>query len=590
MAKKTEVKVKNAGEEVRTKVYMTKYRRSRIRAIAKEQGQEALFQRQIPVEDIEEEFSTLPREKRILTPPYSFSRLYEVYENSDALQSCIDAMRMNVDGFGYKLQFLGDDFTEKDSPQAKAEFEKAKNFFDFANDEQSWTTLRRLMREDHEVLGNGGFEVIRNNRQEIAVLYHLPFQTVRLTARDKKPVPIDIYIPRDGRVQKIKVKKHFRKFCQVDATTRKLRWFKEFGDPRIMDATTGDFVAKRPRIAATEVMHFKNAFGGAAYGMPRWIGAMLQVMGRYRANYVNYDLFDSQGIPPMAVMISGGKLTDESLEDLEILLRSTRGTEKWNRILILEAEADVLGLEAKEGKANIELKNLADYRKDDQQFARYLESTMKDVRHRFRLPPLYTGATEVYTYATAKAAQTTAEEQVFNPERFLFDEEVNKIILQKELGITQWRYVSKGPQSIGGPELAKGVSTFVQAGAISVNYAIEIANEAFGLEMSKFDAPWADYPVRIVVELLKLGMLSGVEEITAALPEPGGREVKPSGEQLLLPGPAQKYFRKRDGGVTFSPGEAKLYSMLRSIEDMVESLEVDKYGEGTYSEESAKAA
>ena len=97
---------------------------------------------------------------RLLEPPFSFTQLYKIYEESDVLQECIDAMITNVDGFGYKLVYLRDDLEKIDSPESKVMRRKLENFFDHANDEQSWLTIRKLMRMDYEVLGNGGFEVI----------------------------------------------------------------------------------------------------------------------------------------------------------------------------------------------------------------------------------------------------------------------------------------------------------------------------------------------------------------------------------------------------------------------------------------------
>ena len=342
----------------------------------------------------EDPFKNLYAQEKLLVPPYDFDRLYTIYEESDILQSCVEAMQLNVDGFGYELVFLGDDVKERETPEAIRQRIRLENFFDHANDEQSLMTLRKAAREDLEVLGNSALEIVRNRGGDILMAFQLPFKKLRLAALEGRAITVERSILRDGKEVKVKIRRYFRRFAQVSTTGRKVRWFKSFGDPRSMDATDGKFKpAKKCKILASEILHFKHAFGELPYGLPRWIGAVLDVMGRRDAQYVNYDLFNSQGIPPMAVLVSGGVLTDESIAELEAMIKSMRGVDKWNRVMLLESNVETVGLEEK-GNAKIEIKNLAEYRKEDQMFDRYLAQTEKTSRHRYRLPPLYVGSSE----------------------------------------------------------------------------------------------------------------------------------------------------------------------------------------------------
>ncbi len=558
-----------------------RYRRQKLREaaliVAAKAEEEGLFKRQIPEEDM---FQELYGELNLLTPPYPFENLYIIYEESDVLQECVDTMRKNIDGFGYDLQFTGDDIKDKDSTQATAERQRAMDFFDHANEKQSWTTIRKLMREDYEVLGNGSFEIIRSRDGGIALAYYLPFKNIRLCALMGDPVPITVLIPRNGKIMRMRVKKYFRKYAQMDLTGKKLRWFKEFGDPRTLDALTGDYVTSKPKMAASELWHFKQPFGGKAYGLPRWVGATPQVLGRRSACYINNDLFENQGIPPMAIMVSGGVLTDESLDELEEIVLGARGVEKFNRPLILESNVEGLGLEEK-GAAKIELKNLTEYRNSDQMFGKYTVQTGEDVRHCFRLPPIYVGATSTYTLATSKASKTVAEEQVFIPERESFDEIMNLQIMQGELDIKLWKFISRGPRIVGAEEISSGVEAFARVGAFSVNHAIEMANSAFGLQMSKFTDKWADYPIPVVLEMLKSGKLAGLEDIEKEIEEVneplkqlgmGGKPpVQDEGKEkkkkpLALPAPTEK-------SEVFSATEENLYKMLLGLQAAIEHAE-----------------
>lgn len=509
-----------------------KYLRQRCRnakiTIQKKDGTSpnTLYKRQIQ-DIVDDPFTTeIYKTMELLSPPYSFSRLYTIYEESDILQECVDTMRQNVDGFGYQLHFLGDDKEQRMSSVAQAQYTKASNFFDYANESQSWIKIRKLMRPDFEVLGNSALEAIRNHKRELQLVYEIPFRTIRLAKSDQFPTRVTAKILRDGKIIEIALLKYFRRFVQIKSTGTKARWFKSFGDPRILDAETGEYITdvdgnilkgkKKPKIEASEIIHFKNDFGGTAYGIPRWIGTVLDVLGRRKAQYVNYDLFENQGIPPIAITVSGGALTDESVEELRAMIEGMRGVEHWNKLMLLESDLQSTGLEEK-GAAKIEIKNLTEYRKDDQMFERYMKTTEKVIRHSYRLPPLYTGSSESFTHATSKSARLVAEEQVFIPERKDFDEFVNMSIMKNELNTPLWEYITKGPKIVGAEDMSKGVETFSKAGAFTVNHAVEMANEAFGLQMSKFSEKWADYPVPIVLKLVERGQLGELESITGDL-------------------------------------------------------------------------
>ena len=526
----------------------------------------------------EDPFTGFYSAENLLEPPYNFNQLYLAYEESDVLQGCVEAMQQNIDGFGYTLNFLGDDIKGKETKEAKAQYNKVTNLFDQVNENgESLTTIRKRMREDYEVLGNGVLEVVRNRKGEIQMMYYLPMKQIRMTLLDQSATTVPYKLMRDGKEINVKVAKRFHKFCQISSGGKKLRWFKEFGDPRGMDSTTGKFIesVKGTSRDASEILHFKYNFGGMTYGLPRWIGAILEVLGRRSAGYINWDLFESQGIPPMAVTVSNGQLTDDSMKELKQIIRDLRGAGKWNRVLILESEAASLGLEEK-GGAKVELKNLTDFRKEDMMFDKYSGSTEKNVRHRFRLPPLYVGSTETFTLATSKAAKSVGEEQVFIPERGEFDEVIQNRIVKPELGVDLWSFVSKGPRIVGSEEVAKGVETFAKSGAFTVNHAIDMANESFGMSMSKYDNVWANYPLPLVIKLLESGVtVKGLEEIAekpAVPPEPEPikgefLESKP----VAMKGATVPYFpQKILRNNLFSDEEKKLYKKLLLIQSAVE--------------------
>ena len=446
----------------------------------------------------------------IIRPPVRFETLYTWYEESDILQTCITALVKNIDGFGYELHFLGDDVSERNTPEALRQEVFLRNFFDNVNEEESMETLRSLVSTDKWVLGNAAIEVIRRPRtNQIAMLYHMPTLDTRMCKLDDEPVTIRCSIQREGKTQTFNLKKRFRRFVQISpGTEQKLRWFKSFGDKRHLDAITGEY-KKSPtqcKEVATELLWIKENMGGRTYGIPRWIGCITDVMGRALAQYVNYDLFDNQGIAPMLILVENGSLTDESKEELQALVDSMRGADNFNRIGLIEAVPAIAGLDDNPN-VKVTLKNMTEYRKEDQMFQNYLQYSAENIRQTFRLPAMYVGGVNAYSYSTAITAQHIGEQQVFIPERLAFDELINRRIVWDEFECRLWKYVSRGPKTVGAEDVRQAIQQFGQQGAITVNNAIEMFNSLLTTNFSKYDADWANYPYPMVAELLRTGRL-----------------------------------------------------------------------------------
>lgn len=456
----------------------------------------------------------------IIQPDMLPSSLYSSYMSSDVLQACVKAMQKNVDGFGYELLFRGDDLTERDSPEATRQETILRNFFDHANEEESFQSVRSLAREDFEVVGYSAIEMVRRPRtNQIALAYYNPVTDTRMCYLDDDPVNVKTTIFREGKPTTFNIKKKFRRFVQVSQGDDKLKWFKTFGDTRPMDAKTGEYlktkgVGKNIELA-TELLWIKNNFGGKAYGVPRWIGALTEVAGRSTAQYVNYDLFDNQGIPPMLIVVENGSLTDESRLELQDLIESMRSADNFNRVGLLEAVPEITGLD-NDANVKIRLENMISNRNQDLMFKGYLDSSYDVIRQSFRLPALYLGGVGVYSYSTALTAQMVAEQQIFIPERRAFDEIINRKIVWDEFECYLWEYKSKGPQTVGTNDIINAVKSFGQMGATSINNGIDMLNNLMGTQISKINSEWANYPYSIVEKLIDQGRLS-IPELEAGL-------------------------------------------------------------------------
>lgn len=445
---------------------------------------------------------------RLVKPPYDPLKLCRLVEGSSILPQCVDAMVKNVAGFGYELQYIGLPDREKDK-EILEEKANISAFFDRVNEKQSFRTVREEMRKDIEETGNGYLEVIRFEDNSIALIYYMDTKYVRLQALQTEAQEVMVPLVRGGEKKEVPIRRRFRKYVMITSKKKnKFKWFKEFGDTRAMDSTTGEYT-NTPKAEASEIIHLK--VGNDTYGVPRWSGQTLNVMGMNSADYVNWDLFENQVVPPLALLVSGGTLTSESIKDIKAILLQKKGMENFNKVLILEAQSE--GEITDKSAIKIEMKEMSAARKEDAMFTQYVEKGEHRVRGAFRLPPMYVGRADAYSKSTADSSRMIAEEQVFVPERVAFDEIVN-VLLMPELGAVNWKYVSIGPRLITGVEMIQGFKEFSKGGIFTVNEGIRLANRVLGMDITVFDAAWANYPIPIVIELAKMGVLRDIDEIS----------------------------------------------------------------------------
>lgn len=462
--------------------------------------------------------SSMMDSMKLVKPPYDPQKLSKICESSGILPQCIEAMQQNVDGFGYELQYTGVAGREKDK-EVLAEKDNLKHFFDKVNETESFRTVREKVRRDLETIGNGYIEVIRFKDDTIATMYHADGKTMRLQAIQPEPIPITVPLFRSGKLREVTINRKFRRYVTVlSKYKRKVRWYKQYGDPRSMDADTGDYAKGKTKAKneASEILHMK--IGNDAYGVPRWSGQVLPILGMGAADFVNWDLFDNQVVPPLAILLSGGSLTTESIRDVKKILIQKRGVENFNKVLILEAQSE--GSVSDKTAVRVELKELSQARKEDAMFTQYTEKGEHRVRGSFRLPPLYVGRADAYSKSTADSSRMIAEEQIFVPERDAFDETVN-VLVMPELGGVNWKYVSKGPRLIMGTEMVDGFKEFSKSGVFTINEGIRVANRLLNMDITQYEEDWANFPIPIVLELAKMGFLKGIDSISSAASELG---------------------------------------------------------------------
>jgi PBSX family phage portal protein len=343
-----------------------------------------------------------------------------------------------------------------------------ENFLNFVNDKQDIIELRKELRADLESCGMGYLEVVRNLGSRISELHLLPAHSMRLVATDKY---FTQYIQRvrdsEGKFVSVTRNRRFGRFVQNTLLNEKI-YFKEFGDPRRIGSMDGNPNGRgKP---ANEVIVFKIHSAYSPYGLPRWLGNMMAILGSRKAEEVNYLFFDNKTIPPLIITVSGGALTGETLEKLELIFeKELKGIDNFHKMLLLEATphsaSDIPG--EKVSPVRIEVKPLTEYISKDALFGQYRKDNRKNTRSSFKLPPIYTGDSDDYTRATALESARVAEEQVFGPERDAFDYIFNRIILP-DMEVNFWKFKSLGVKTSDDTDIVTAMGLVKEALPVAV--------------------------------------------------------------------------------------------------------------------------
>lgn len=431
----------------------------------------------------------------VLEPKYSIAKLLEMKEMSTILPQCIEAYKQNIVGFGYQLKYKNDETKDKETSEMVAEWNRVDDALKYMHMEKSFINILKEGIDDREACGNGYIEVIRNGKREIVELEKIEdASSIRTT---KKGSAVDVTYYRDG--QTFKRKKQFRRYVQI-VNGSKVVWFKEFGDPRIMDLRTGVFNDQTPvDYQANELLHLK--IGNGAYGIPRWISALMDMYGSRNASELNYRYFKQGRHLPAAILIKNGRLTEGSEAALTEYASSVEGQENAHKFLLLEAEAletePSLGFEKDKVSVDIEIKPLAEMLQRDGLFVNYDDTNRKKVQSHFRLPDLYVGYSKDFNRATADTAMLITEQQIFIPERKSLSFLINNLLLADY----ELKYVTvelRNPDISNPQDVASILGAVNGIGAVAINDTRELLGNVLGKKLENFEDERANLPTALL--------------------------------------------------------------------------------------------
>lgn len=566
-------------------------------------------------------FSRLARRGRIVEPPFDPLLLSVIPENSTEVGPTIEAMTVNCEAFGWRLdpRIPVNERTEIEILRTLAEEQvRAENFFAGCTDEGGgFDEIRERMRRDFEATGMLYVEFLEApGSGELDGINHLPSWTMRLGRRDRDPTEylaprvsksvrfrevadpepfeegesvaerIEKRLEQDVSFEIVEDRrfKRFRRYVQVNEG--KTTWFKELGDPRIVDCRDGEVVGREalsrdagvdaeavPRfvvnsvgeisiatgtvgfpvaLAANPVMHLDLYSTRSSYGLPRYVGHLFSIFGSRAADEINYVTFKNQNVPNLVVTVANGQLTDDSADRIDEFLESIQSDDNYSKILVLEGEPVMEGMRDP-GTVKIELKPLTKEQHTDALFVNYQEKNDERVRRAWRMPPVLIGKSDDFTSKTIDASKRLADEQVFGPERARFDRWWTKHVLLR-LGIVWSTFRANSPNVAENADLVKLLAQGEKTGGLTPRISRRLISRVVNEDLGDVDESMnPDLPFSFT-----LAQIMKSDSATEAV---GGGEPTSQGRSGLQVGTSERD-RDAEAGVFDDDAVERLHRLL----------------------------
>ena len=429
--------------------------------------------------------------------PYSFDGLEALEEHSTILPQCITAYKNNVCGFGLSIDYLDEykQWDEEEHPEIADEYTRVQRIVDLLSLDQDTKDLFGAIVATRERFGIAYIEVVRNLGNEVVEIAN-----VRRPGTMHMTVPLDPYVDVAFyyKGEAMNRKRRFRKYRQE--VGGKYIYFKEFGDPRIMDKRTGEYLKDGNELEignrANEIIALP--IGDKPYGEVRWIGQVTGMDGAAKAEALNANYFENGRHTPMMIMIEGGTLTDESFRKQQEYMEGIKGEAGQHAFMVLESETTTevkTGLE-QETAPKITVKDLSPMLQKDELFQGYIDNARKKVQSSFLLPDLYVGYTTDFNRATSQTAMEVTEKQVFIPYR----QEMAWLINRRLLAEYQFKYCEitfRAPDITNPDDQSKILTIVERAGGLTPNEAHRLAGTMVGDTAEDFTGDWADVPLAV---------------------------------------------------------------------------------------------
>lgn len=455
----------------------------------------------------------------------TFEEMADLVDLNSRLSRCIHTYAMNTVGLGWEVKLKEGVRNSDKSSKAKRQKQLVEDLLSFPSPKRSFTTIMKLTKSDEEAIGNGYIEVVRNMKGEIQRLHNIKGQTVKVREEES-----------EGYQQEV---------------LEDERYFKRFGDMRIMKTDDGEFVEREEdglgeatgeipdfEQQASELIHFKKHNPRSQfYGIPRWLPAIPAIVGNRKAAERNVNFFDNDGVPRMMVQVEGGTLSDDSQENIQNFVnREHKGIDNAHRVMVLESvtQEESIGPESgfgmqNQNKSSINVEPLTVGMEEDASFLDYRKANDEEIREIFGISEAFFSTSDV-NRSSAEVSRAITNEQEFEPDRKEKEFKINNTIIRdivtrdqlpdeyKSENLEELRLekpeifedievlveIEFNSPTIGNPkeDQASILSDYTEMGALTVN---EVREE---LDRDPFpdEFVFADQPLPIAQSMLQAGI------------------------------------------------------------------------------------
>jgi PBSX family phage portal protein len=328
----------------------------------------------------------------LVPPPYAPTSFWTLYESNPILFRCVNQLASDVAGIGWTFRL------QEGKKDNQAELNRLKEFVkDKPDVEDSFRTVLKRLLIDWGALGYCGLEVARNNKQDVADVYHVPAHTLR--------------------VHKSKIK-----YCQV--RNNKKVWFKKFGETKNISEKTGKNISGG-KDKANELIFYKNYYPKSDYyGVPNCISAVGDITGLIGLRDYNLSFFENYGIPAALITLEGEWEDGSEGKIQNFLNKEIRGSSNAHRTLVAKLPE---GGKLVYDKLSVDVKEAS--------FRLYEQSRRENILIAYSMPPERVGV-KVTGPLGGESTKETMEvyiQSVVEPLQLDFEEIINSKLLNSEI-------------------------------------------------------------------------------------------------------------------------------------------------------------
>jgi len=411
--------------------------------------------------------------------PFNINVFAKTPQLNTRVNRCVNLMATNTVGMGWRIvpKEKPDGATSDEvKEQIEREIELVESLFKKPNKKMNFCTLMKIVKIDQEVTGNGYIEVIRNQHTaddplgEIVELYHVQSKSVR-------------------------IRKGGEGFVQIKGGRK--RYFKEFGDERVISAATGEEeeeVTLEDR--ANELLHFMIYDPDSDfYGVPRYLATSPAIAGLRLSAIRNVAFFENDAVPRGLITVTGGSVENEAIDMLRDFFNfKSRGPEHAHRLAILQVDAKRPGFGNTPGKTEINFVPLTVGTTEDASFRQYNKDGNDEIREAWGIAQIFFSEADT-PRAGAIAGRAMTNEQVFDPERMEMEFVINETIIDS-FGVDLVHLQFVRPEIVDPSEQAKIDQIYARAGALTPN---EIRLERLKLKAYPDDVDFGDLPIQLTI-------------------------------------------------------------------------------------------